>query len=152
MANSDPRQEGYDAAVAGADRRSPYDGRTQAGKDWYAGYDSRADELEAADMKLSDTPFEASTTDQPDDEQAPLPDESEKPAEGSDEPTNDEEDDSELAPAGASTDPDVQHAIANLQAHRMVAADPEAGTDAKRQARAAIERGVAALRRMGYRA
>lgn len=156
MANSDPRQEGYDAAVAGADRRSPYDGRTQAGKDWYAGYDSHADELEAADMKLSDTPFDASTpvapSDQPaDDEQTPSPEESEKPekpAEESEKPV----DDSELASVGAATDPSVHFLAANRHAHQMAIDDPdssEAVKDVAREAIAGIDR---ELRKMGYRA
>lgn len=151
MAKTDPHQEGLDAAKAGGRRQSPYDGRTEAGRSWYAGYDAY-EAPATSGMTLSDTPYDASApTDQSADDNA---DDEEKPTEESEEPTDESEepDDAELAPAGESTDPDVQRAIANLHAHRMVVADDGAGADAKRQARAAIDRGVRELRKMGYRA
>lgn len=159
MAKTDPRQEGHDAAVAGADRRSPYDGRTEAGKAWYAGYDSHEPAAAEGGLKLADTPFDASSTsgDQSaaDAEQVPAPDDEQKTDD--EQATDDEsekpaEESGELASVGASTDPDIQFLAANRQSHQMVVDDEGADAASKRSARSAITSIDNELRRRGYRA
>ncbi len=56
-----------------------------------------------------------------------------------------------LAPAGASSDPDVHYLIANRQAHALVASAPDSTPENKAHAERSIAEIDARLREMGYR-
>lgn len=159
MAKTDPRQEGYDAAARSEERRSPYDGRTENGRAWYAGYDSYEPETASTSpvpepetstsagggMTLANTPFDNSVRVKTAIGLAPADDDQDPVEEA-------QVDQVGLASVGASSDPDVHYLAANRRAHEMVLENPESHPDNKKSARISIQDIDAELRKMGYRA